>query len=257
MINKWLSLWSIGEAHSLEDLKLIKQAGFVGVEIWGDHKESEKSLLYAQKCNFEIGMHLPFRDLNLASTDESIGNKTVEVMKEYLDKLAYYGGIHAVIHGGWVIKDEDWITSSELLKKRLKHLNDYANQYGIILLYENQIPASSSTKHIFPSDLIEWLDTLESTHTKACLDLGHLYVQGDSFYKTVDKLGDFLEAVHISDNDGKADLHMLPGDGDMFKKYSLDYLSEINFKGPLVYEINSMNYSLNEILENLSINTSK
>ena len=41
--------------------------------------------------------------------------------------------------------------------------------------------------HILPSNIEE-----NKTNTKACLDVGHLAIQGDEFKDTVNRLGDYL-----------------------------------------------------------------
>lgn len=248
-IDKWLSLWSIGEDHSLSDLKLIKQAGFKGVEIWGEHAGAEESLEYARECNFEIGMHLPFKNLNLSTVNKNEGEQVLSTMKYWLSKLAEFEGYHAVIHGGTLSEIESLDESSSLLVKRLAELNDYARQHNIELLYENQIPDKSQLTHVHPTSLSEWVDTLIKTDTVACLDLGHLAVHGESFKDTVGKLGNLLKSVHVSDNDGISDLHLLPGEGIVLNENPLDYLSEIDYNGPVVFEISPYKYTLDDILK--------
>jgi len=249
IIDKWLSLWSIGEDHSLSDLKLIKQAGFTGVEIWGEHAVAEKSLEYAKECDFDIGMHLPFKNLNLSTVNKSEGEQVLSTMKRWLSKLAEFEGCHAVIHGGTLSEIDSLDQSSKVLIDRLTELNDYARTYNIELLYENQIPDKSRRTHVYPTSLGEWVDTLKKTNTKACLDLGHLAVHGESFKNTVSTLGELLKSVHISDNDGISDLHLLPGEGIALNEDPLDYLAEIDYHGPVVFEISPYKYKLDDILE--------
>lgn len=249
IIDKWLSLWSIGEDHSLSDLKLIKQAGFTGVEIWGEHAGAEKSLEYAKECNFEIGMHLPFKNLNLSTVNINEGEQVLSTMKHWLSKLAEFKGCHAVIHGGTLNEIENLDKSSHILIERLAELNDYARKHKIELLYENQIPDKSRRTHVHPTSLSEWVVTLKKTDTKACLDLGHLAVHGESFKNTVSTLDGLLKSVHISDNDGISDLHLLPGEGIVLNEDPLNYLSEIDYNGPVVFEISPYKYTLDDILK--------
>src|SRR5699024_12286874 len=90
--------------------------------------------------------------------------------------------------------------------KRLSELNTFAKDKGITLLFENLIPDGLNYTHIFPSSVDEWLDVLDQTNTVACLVIGHLAVQVDDFIKTVERLGESFQSLHIYYNDIKRDL---------------------------------------------------
>lgn len=248
-MKKWLSLWGIGQTYSLPDFERIKESGFVGVEVWGEHKNAEKAFEYAAKCNLEIGLHLPFHDLNLATPFEEIGESILRIIKSWIEKLYEYDGEHAVIHGGTARASEDQYSSSLKVINRLKELNDYANQYDIELLFENQIPDKLNYTHVFPSGISEWIEILDESKTKACLDVGHLAIHKKNFKNTVKSLGNRLASVHLADNDGISDLHLMPGDGEVLMNIPLDYLNEVDFNGPIVFEINPYQYSLEHILD--------
>lgn len=252
-MNKWLSLWSIGQAYSLADFKMIKDSNFSGVEIWAEHMNAEESFQYAKQCDFEIGLHLPFHDLSLATPYKEIGEYVTKTMKEWIKRLAEHGGGHAVIHGGLAHASENYEAALQRLIERLKELNDYAEEHQVALLFENQIPDKLNYTHIFPSSVNEWVGVLNKTNTKACLDVGHLAVQGDSFKETVDVLGSSLKSIHLSDNDGVSDLHLLPEEGNILQENPLYYLKEINYQGPIVFEINPYKYSLQDILQHQSV----
>jgi len=177
----------------------------------------------------------------------------LKTMKEWIKRLADYGGGHAVIHGGLAHASENQEVALQRLTERLKDLNDYAESHQIDLLFENQIPDKLNYTHIFPSSVKEWVEILNNTNTKACLDVAHLAVQGDSFKETVEILGDSLKSIHLSDNDGLSDLHLLPGEGKVLQDDALDYLEKVNYQGPIVFEVNPYKYSLQDILQHPSV----
>lgn len=248
-MRKWFSLWGLGQTYSLADFERIKEKGFVGVEVWGEHTHAERAFEYAKKCNFEIGLHLPFHDLNLATPFEELEEFILNTMKYWIRKLYEYNGSHAVIHGGTAHAFEERHKSSQKVITRLKKLNEYAKKHNVELLFENQIPDSLNYTHVFPSEVDEWIRVLDETSTKACLDTGHLAVQGDDFKETINSLGNRLVSVHLADNDGLSDLHLMPGDGKNLTEAPLSYLKDINFKGPIVLEINPYEYSMEDILD--------
>lgn len=248
-MEKWLSLWSVGQNCDNEEFEKIKEAGFTGVEIWAEQHSAGKYLDYAKQHGLEIGMHLPFHDLNLATPYETIADHVMTANKQWIETLASYGGKHAVIHGGSAMASEDTDHVYPKMISRLSELNTFAKDNNIELLFENLIPDGLSYMHIFPSSVDEWKDVLDKTNTSACLDVGHLAVQGDDFKETVDRLGHSLQSIHLSDNDGQSDLHLLPGEGkNMVQDDPIDYLKKVNYDGPVVLEINPYKYTPDNVI---------
>src|SRR5699024_2396147 len=247
-MEKWLSLWSVGQHCTDEDFSKMKQASFKGVEIWAEQHSAMDYLDYAKQHGFEIGMHLPFHDVNLGTPYDTVAEYALKMTKEWIETLAKYDGKHAVIHGGSAMASEDRDDIYPKMLKRLSELNTFAKDKGITLLFENLIPDGLNYTHIFPSSVAEWLDVLDQTNTVACLDIGHLAVQGDDFTKTVERLGESLQSIHLSDNDCKSDLHLLPGEGQALKVDPIEHLKKINYDGPIVLEINPYKYQPDEII---------
>src|SRR5699024_10154780 len=194
-------------------------------------------------------MNLPFKNLNLSTLNKNEGEQALSTMKYWLSKLAEYKGYHAVIHGGTLSEIESLDESSSLLEKRLAELNDYAKQHNIELLYENQIHDKSQLTHVHPTSLSECLEKLVKTDTAACLDIRLLAVHSESLKDTVVKLSKLLKSVHVCDNYRRSDLHLLPSEGIVLNENPLDYLNEIDYNGPVVFEISPYKYTLDDILK--------
>jgi len=251
-MERWLSLWSIGQEGTLSDFQAIKNAGFAGIEIWAEQYRSKEYLEYAKQLGLKIGIHLPFHDLNLATPDPFVYERAFHVLTDWIETLSEYGGQHATFHGGFAWSSEERDETLVRVKKRLLQLNEKAKQNGIELLLENLIPDRLNYCHHIASNVEEWLDLIQFANIKACLDIGHLAVMGNDLEETIGKLGSSLGAVHLSDNDGKADLHQLPGEGNNLSKGLNDYLKNIHYSGPVVYEINPYKYSLQDIIGHIA-----
>ncbi|MDY0394040.1 sugar phosphate isomerase/epimerase family protein [Virgibacillus halophilus] len=248
-MEKWLSLWSIGQEADLKAFRQIKDAGFVGVEIWAEHVCADDYLEFARQCDLRIGLHLPFHDMNLATPDDSVRDRMLEVNQQWLEKLAEYGGEHAVIHGGQAWSSEEREAALENVRHRLLKLREIAEANHVTLLLENLIPDKLNYGHIVASTVAEWCGLLKGTDIQACLDTGHLAVMGDSLPETINLLGERLASVHYSANDAVADLHLIPENHAEL----LAALREIDYQGPIVYELNPYKYSLKDILESTSV----
>lgn len=91
-------------------------------------------------------------------------------------------------------------------------LADYAKEYGITVCVEN-LPFPD-----YPLTTVEQVcrlvDALDRENLKICLDTGHAAIFfGKDVGDAVRIVDDKLEAVHIHDNMGKIDEHLIPGDG--------------------------------------------
>lgn len=71
--------------------------------------------------------------------------------------------------------------------------------------------------------------------TGICLDTGHANVMGEDIPEFIYKAGSYLIATHLSDNDGKNDLHMLPGMGNIKWEEVIPAFRE-SYSGYLNYE---------------------
>lgn len=253
----WLSTWSLGQKSTMEDFAAIKEAGFDGVEIWSEQISAYEYMKFAQKNGLEIGLHLPFHDLNLATPDHAINKRVISVLTEWIERLADFGGQHATIHGGYAWSSEERDETLIRVKERLVGLNELAKKHHVELQLENLIPDKLNYCHHIASNVEEWINLLNETNVKACLDIGHLAVMGDSTEETIGKLGDFLSIIHLSDNDRLSDLHLLPGEGKDIARGINDILLKRNYSGPIVYEINPYIYSLGDIINHFSKHSQK
>ena len=69
-----------------------------------------------------------------------------------------------------------------------------------------------------------------------CLDVGHANMY-ENPYDAIKICGERLIHTHLSDNDGKADLHLWLGKGSIDWRRIAKSASEINYKGLLMLEI--------------------
>ncbi|SDM93001.1 Sugar phosphate isomerase/epimerase [Fictibacillus solisalsi] len=251
-MEKWLNSWSLGLDAGLSDFERLKEARFTGIEVLAEQRKAADYLEFAHRSGFNVGLHLPFHDLNLATPDSVVYERTFSILTDWIKRLADYGGTHATFHGGYAWFSEEKHECLERVAERILRLDEVAKPYGIDLLLENLIPDHLNYCHQVASSLDEWVDLIKNTQVKACLDTGHLNLMGNELKEAVDRLGACLGALHLSENDGKTDLHLLPGDGNQFTKNAGEHLTNCQFSGPIIYEINPYKYSLQQIIDHQS-----
>ncbi|MCL2508207.1 MAG: sugar phosphate isomerase/epimerase [Oscillospiraceae bacterium] len=134
--------------------------------------------------------------------------ESVKLIKSWLD-LFYAVGVKAcVLHagGGWMRKNgasEDEIDAANV--KSLKALCAHIEGRDMYICLENLIASYTRV-----SDLRRLIDAVGSSQLKICLDTGHLNITGGSPAEFVGDAGPLLKALHIDDNEGEHDQHLIP-----------------------------------------------
>ena len=91
-------------------------------------------------------------------------------------------------------------------------------------------------------ELIGLVDSYNDERVGICWDTGHgnrIYIDPVAPMKEVGKR---LKALHINDNHGDKDEHLLPFEGTISWEEVMKTLVEIGYEGDLVYEIKTNNY---------------
>ena len=129
----------------------------------------------------------------------------------------------------------------ELNKDFFTALYPAMEQTGVKVLIENwpNAHAPRPNKKAFPStaeDLLRFLEFLGHPLLGACWDTGHAHMNGLNQYEEITKLGESLGAVHIQDNFGDADRHLMPLVGTVDFDAVVRGLKEAGFQGPFTFE---------------------
>lgn len=249
----WLSMWCAGERKTDEDFAAVRDCEAVaGVEIWTEHPGAAWEVETAAKYGLEVGIHLPFHDLNPVSDDPLVAELALRRNREWLRRLADSGGVHAVLHGGYAANAVDRDAKIPRLVEFTSALHAEAAELGIELMLENLIPDKLGFTHIMASNLAEWSGLVGEIGCGAVLDTSHSAASGIALVDVFDTLGRSVRAIHLSDNDGARDLHLLPGDGNDVTADLARVLTDIGYDGVITYEISPLQYTLGDVLAHIS-----
>ncbi len=114
----------------------------------------------------------------------------------------------------------------------LKPLDELAAELGLELAVENMLPA-----HVL-SDfeaLRELVLSLDSPRVGVCLDTGHAHLTG-GLKRAVEVFGELISHVHLQDNNGDADRHLLPSYGAIPWDGFAGTLAALGYDRPLTIE---------------------
>lgn len=187
----------------------------------------------SEKTGIELCVHAPFFELNIAAFCQGIRAESVQYIKESVDLCADLKGKILVVHTGKytydyppeMSKDNNsfmkfqWDYNIESLKK----INDYAVSKGIIVCLEN-----SAFEHLDKSfeELLEIREAVGDS-LKFTLDIGHARINpNEDVKKGIQLLGENIQHIHFTDNNGEKDDHLPIGDGNFDYSRFIDFIRD-------------------------------
>ena len=173
--------------------------------------------------------HLWLR-VNLAAPDY---RDSVEKLKEWIDLFHALGISAAVLHPGRCGEKTPEGVAMQRRIDALSTLCRYAEGSGITICMENM-----AQYYISAEELLELAEAVGSPQLGICLDTGHLNIAGGDQCAFITKAGDRLKAIHIADNEGERDQHMMPyGRGTVDWDAVLRGLHSFGYDGFFSFEI--------------------
>ncbi len=187
------------------------------------------------------GMHAPVDRLYGLWWDLSgptrIRRRTLGVCHGLLDALAYLEGSYLVVHQGkWGFPEEQYGARLEHSLASLEDLARHGQDVGVQVCLEN----------VFGILNRMFLETAAGTvdaGLKFCLDSGHAYVADGDPGGMVDILAGRIATLHLHDNHGTQDEHLIPGDGTIDWVRFIPRLLSAGYRGNLVLEAFPFRYA--------------
>ncbi|MBE7053199.1 MAG: sugar phosphate isomerase/epimerase [Ruminococcaceae bacterium] len=173
--------------------------------------------------------------------------RTEEIFNEIVISIknaSYLGAKCIVVHPCQHLKYDEEEVPEKLFEMNMEFYNrlkPYAEEYDVKIAIENmwqnigkKITHSTCSK---PEEFIKYIDTLNSKHFVACLDIGHAELVTEDLYNFIKMLGkDRLKALHVHDVDGINDSHTIPYYGIVRWDKVTKALKEIQYDGDFTYE---------------------
>lgn len=160
---------------------------------------------------------------------------TVDLLLRELDLFAAIGIKAAVLHLDCLTPAQTLDEKRQLNLEALKKLTDHLAGTDMVICLENLAdPLTASAEA-----LMFFVDTLKSDNLGICLDTGHLNLTNNRNQKAfIQTAGKHIKALHIADNEGKTDQHMMPfGCGNVDIREVIRELKAIGYDGLYNLEI--------------------
>ncbi len=250
------STWPIGLStgcfyrHSIFTvLEEIRASGFQNIEVCSFpqhlnyHHEDEVRRAGEMMRNLglrPISFHAPFADrIDITSPDDVVREAAVNELITACRAASVLGAENIVLHPGPEREgrppQEEFLRHMQHAATSLNRVAAYCCEVGVQLLLENMLP------HLLfghTSDMMYLLGEINTCTVGTCLDTGHALLSGD-LGNVIHKLSGHLKMVHISDNRGDWDAHLIPGEGIIDWPWLISELHRYQFRGGLIVEMSS------------------
>lgn len=206
---------------------LFKNAGFDSIMLWwgNDEMATRVDRIWLAKA-FDLyikNAHASTNDLNALWLDGVEGNLTCNRLLHEIDDCAEFGIKTLVVH---LTNGSTPPPVSATGMNRVEHLVRLAEDGGVKLAFENVL---------VPQHLQAVLDHFTSPSVGLCYDTGHEHC----FTPNMDWLslyGDRVFALHLHDNDGTADNHLIPFTGTIDWDRKLAAIAASSYAGSITVE---------------------
>lgn len=248
-----MSDWAVGlstgcfwQTSIFDCLKDIRNSGFGRIEICSspahlDYHDADR-VRDAARVIGDLGLeaysfHAPFAEhIDITSPDPGARDRALRELLKAAEAAAILKVRYFVVHPGpeksALPEHERWwrMDSAVHILNQVRH---HCQGLGVGLVLENMLP------HLFAGrtrDLLWILGALDGTDVGICLDTGHAHL-GEDLPAVAHKLSGHLWMVHASDNRGRRDDHLPPGDGEIDWASFLAHLYHLHFNGTFILEI--------------------
>ena len=232
-----------------EAIRRLSDLGYDGVEIWGgrphaycrDVSAAEASRIrgWLEELEIQVSAFIPaqFRyPTCLCSPEDGIRRDSVQYLKDSIDTSLSLGCRKVSVCPGHTLYGQGYENGMDRLQESLKELTDYAGEKEVLLFLE---PAHrlESDLVITVEDGVRLVREIGAENLGLVMDTGHCFVNRESLPDCVALMQGIPYHIHIDDNTGLSDDHLVPGDGRICFVPFLKALKNHAYEGFLTAEL--------------------
>jgi len=157
---------------------------------------------------------------------------------EFVGGRPYSGGI--VFGERYHVKIDEsfsWRGFWSRLVEVMRKISKIADDYGLMFVIEPRIGETISNSDA----MLRLMDEVNMENFGAVLDTGHLNAAKELLPLSIEKLGEKIYYVHVSDNDGRDNRHLAPGNGLIDWDGVFKGLKKFGFDGPIAIDVGGEN----------------
>lgn len=235
-----------------ELLQIMRQAGVESVELTDYHP----GFSYDEPAGFaelksvlsELGLELNSLHIHLEKSDPKFDlatlmasqrEKALAAYRRAVDLMAALGGGILVTHDIRIPEPLSGAAAALGVEKRSAFLDNFRQIAGYAESAQVRLALENTSRGYTrdPARLVALIEDLDVPNVGICIDTGHRNLVGDPV-AALRSVGSHLCTLHIHDNRGQRDEHLLPGGGNIAWQDIAQALDQIGYGGVFMYELN-------------------
>jgi len=232
--------------HLDETIAKVAAAGINCVEIWIEDPETDPDLLAAGPAAFarrlaDAGLRVNSvharwgTEYDFASPEAAVRERGIEAGLHAAQVIAAMGGGRVVLHPSAACPEEEHAERAARCRDSLGQLARRCEGLPATLALENMHANFMGDRS---QDLLACTDGLDPQRVGFCFDTGHAHWSQEGIALGAAMKGRMF-TVHLHDNHGVRDEHLLPFDGAIDWRALARVLDEAGYTGPYVIEAGS------------------
>jgi fructoselysine 3-epimerase len=232
-----------------EAIRRISKAGYDGIDFWGgrphayrkDLNQAEIAETRATIRDLKLGVasFIPaqFRyPTCLCSKQEVIRQDSVAYIQDSIQTASALGASIVSVCPGHSLFGQSTSAAWDNLSHSLDEICSFAASYPVRIAIEPADRYETDLINNIP-DAMRMIDQLGHSNLGVVLDNGHSHVVGESAVQAITIAQDRLFHVHVDDNNGLRDQHLVPGQGTFDFEPFLEALDKAGYHGYLCVEL--------------------
>jgi len=199
----------------------------------------------------EYSVHAPYTDVNIAAEDPRVREAILGRLEASIRYASDLGAEMLVFHPGnttaleWALPPG---TAWRINLESARRLMDYAETLGVRAVIEN-VPEPFPFVMKSVEDFDRFYDEI-GIEAFMVLDVAHAHIRGEEL-EFIERFGDRIGHVHVSDNRGDGDTHLRIGEGSVAWGEVMETLKESPFDGWVTIESHDAMAECVRLLEGL------
>lgn len=195
----------------------------------------ERLLELKSSYALRYSLHAPFTNVNLAADDPSIREAILRRIEASIRWASALGAEAYVFHPGNLTAAERFSPGCawSLNLGSVRRILRYAGDYGVKAMIEN-VPEPFPWLLKSVDDFERFFEELDMDN-EIVLDVAHANLRGE-IIEFIERLGERIGHVHVSDNNGDADKHLRIGEGSIDWVQTISALKSAPFDGWVTIE---------------------
>lgn len=181
--------------------------------------------------------------------NEEYNRRLALIAKRGIEATAILGAKYTIFHcistfqWGYGVPDETMHAQNQ---RMYEEFIPYAESYGVNITLESfgrvTVGGVKGFDHFAdPAKMLGELEAMPTQNKAFCVDSGHAHAAVGGGYPAIGDhirvFKDYIRVLHLHDNNGESDQHLLPGQGTINWKELFETLKEIGYDGYINYEL--------------------